>query len=224
MKKVTLVLLYFLSVHLIYAQKSNTKTFIGFQTGVIAPVMYNSYAISKYKIGLPSFSYSASIENRFTLNYKLNFSLQYSISFFNIMQKNLEKNISESAARIADENKKANEVTSNINFNTIYRINKDLGVVGGVGIAKPFDFMDKNSCRKNSLKTDCNPQGNNKFIPTLNPFFIIGIENSCTIFRKNLIYSIQYNIGFVPYRTLPMQKSNESPYMHGVNIGLKYKY
>ena len=102
-----------------------------------------------------------------------------------------------------------------------------MNLVGGVGVAQPISFMDKSTCRKNNIKAECGTGYTNKFVPTLNPFFMIGIENSCKIFHKNLIYSIQYNIGFVPYSTMPVQKNNtqgESQYMHGVNIGLKYKY
>ena len=225
MKRVTLILLCCLCVHLVCAQKDGKKMFIGFQTGISAPLSYNPYGISKYKIGLPSFSYSASIENRFTLNYKIQFSLQYSISYFNMMQKNLQKNIMAIEAKNAEESRKAKEFSSGISLNTLYRVKNDLSIVGGVGINKPFSFTDKNVCRKNVFSAECQPGNSNKFVPVLNPFFMIGIENSCKIFNKNVTYSIQYNIGFTPYRTAPAQKiPGESQYMHGVNIGLKYKY
>jgi hypothetical protein len=225
MKKVTLILLYILSVHFVYAQKGSKSTYIGFQAGVQAPVSSSNYGFSKYKIGLRSFSYAASIENRFTLNYRIKFSMQYSITYFNMLAKNLEKNVLESQAKATEENKKNNAFSTNISFNTLYRIKNDLHVTAGAGVSKPIQFMDKSVCRKNSLQAECGGTQSNKFIPTLNPFFIIGIENSCRIFNKNLVYSIQYNIGFAPYRTLPLQKASaESQYTHGVNIGLKYKY
>lgn len=225
MKRVTLLLLCCLFVHFVSAQRGGKRVFIGFQTGVNAPLNDKHFGISQYKIGLPSFSYAASIENRFTLNYTIQFSLQYSISYFNLMRKDLQKNITEIEAKNAEESKRAKEFSSGISLNTLYRVKNDLQIVGGIGVAKPFSFTDKNVCRKNSVQADCRPSNNNKFIPVLNPFFMIGIENSCKIFNKNLTYTIQYNIGFAPYRTSPVQSlSRENQYMHGVNIGLKYKY
>lgn len=228
MKKITLLLLYFFFAQLVLAQKGQTRTMIGFQTGIVAPFTINNYSIPKYKIGLPSFSYSASIEKRFTLNYKLSFSLQYSLSYFYLMQKNLEKAMIKNESKLNPEKENINHFASNMSFNTIYKVKNDFGIVGGVGVSKPMNFMDKSVCRKDNFYN--NPEcrmNNNKYIPALNPFLIIGIENSCTIFRKNLIYSIQYNIGFLPYRNMPLQNNTspaETQYMHGVNIGLKYKY
>ncbi|MCC7029721.1 MAG: hypothetical protein IT257_05390 [Chitinophagaceae bacterium] len=225
MKKVLVILLYILSVHVVYAQKSSRNMYIGFQAGVLAPVSYSSNGFSKYKVGLPSFSYAASIENRFTLNYRIRFSVQYSITYFDMMAKNLERNMQESQAKAAEESKRAHSFSNNISFNSLYRIKNDFSLTAGVGVAKPIQFMDKSVCRKNVIQSGCMPPQNNKFVPNLNPFFMVGIENTCRIFNKNLIYSIQYNIGFAPYRTLPVQKSAaESQYTHGVNIGLKYKY
>ena len=228
MKKVPLLLLYFFSTLFASAQKSKIATYIGFQAGVVAPIQNNHYAIATYKMGLPSFSYAASIENRFTINYKLNFSLQYSISYFNIVQKNLEKHIADFEAKQQIENDKKSKLNANFSLNSIYKINKCVGIIGGIGLARPLNLMDHETVNK-KLKYTTSPANKytDKFIPTLNPFFIIGIENSCTVFRKNLIYSIQYNIGFMPNRSLPIQDNHtngENKYMHGVNIGLKYKY
>lgn len=227
MKKRIILLLLFFSVNEIHAQKNNVKTYVGFQTGIVAPIQRANYSIPKYKIGLPSFSYAASIENRFTLNYKLNFSLQYSISYFNVMRRNLENNIVESSARIAENNKRAQEFATNINLNAVYSVKKDICVIGGLGLTRPLNFMDKNTDKKNVNFCNNSCEKSNKYSPALSPFFMIGIENSCTLFRRNLIYSVQYNIGFLPSKALPIQESTPSStnqYMHGVNIGLKYKY
>lgn len=228
MKKAALILLCCFFANMISAQKSKKNTYIGFQAGVMAPFTYNNYSISKYKIGLPSFSYTASIENRFTINYKLHFSLQYSLSFFSHMQKKLEDNIIKNESQSKPENTPKSEFNSGINLNTMYNIKNNVNVYGGIGVTKPINLMDKNIGKNKEVcrapSTNCN---SNKFIPVLNPFFVIGIENSCNIFRRNLIYSIQYNIGFMPYRNLPLQKNApqaEKQYMQGVNIGVKYQY
>lgn len=219
MKNYTLILLCLLLGSATFAQKGKNNTFIGFQTGVVAPLSFGDYSVSKYKIGLPSFSYSASIENRFTINNKLNFSLQYSLTYFNIMQKNQEYGCFNTPS-----NGQNDEFAASINLNTIYKFKRDAGIIGGVCISNP---INQTNAGENTTYSETPVAASTKKTPVFNPFFIIGLENSTKLFHKSLIYSLQYNIGFMPYRNLPLQKNSNASanqYMQGVNIGLKYKY
>lgn len=219
MKTIFYILLFCSISTISLAQKNNCNAIIGFQTGISAPFSTHDFSLPKFKIGLPSFSYAASIEKRFTIKNKLNFSLQYSITFFKILQQNLNVN------RIKNEQDKLtqHEITNSISLNNIYKLKDNFNFVSGIGMSTPLQFQTMNENKNYENIT----QKNKKFSPILNPFFMVGIENKCTIFRKSLILSLQYNIGFMPYRNQPMinnASNNENQYIQSISIGLKYMY
>ena len=227
MKKLLLFLFMFFAVVSVTAKKNQMSTLVGFHIGKVASMNPRNYSIPKYKLGLPVFSYATSIENRFTINYKLNFSLQYSLTYFHNVQQNLHRKMPSSEERLDLNKGTESQISTGISFNSNYKVGKKFGVVAGLGLAKPFRFDNLNLDSKKIKLQDYPSNCSNKFTPVLSPFLIIGIENNCNIFRKNLIYSIQYNLGFMPGRNLPMSvqsPQNESEYSHGIQIGLKYKY
>ena len=228
MKKLLFILLYFFSVCTMTAKKNQMSTLIGFHVGSTAPINPRNYGIPKYKMGLPVFSYATSIENRLTINYKLNFSLQYSLTYFHTVQRNIQQKMAADAEILDLEKKKVNQVSTGISFNSNYLVSKNFGLVAGFWVSKPLQFSNFSSDTKKIKMLDFpSKQCPEKFSATLSPFLMIGIENSCNLFRKNLIYSIQYNLGFMPNRYLPIRVQStqpESQYSHGIQIGLKYKY
>ena len=73
MKKWIVYLVFiFTSLH-VHAQKKKSTTLIGFHVGQGNSTMNPKSNFLKYKIGLPSFSYAASIEQRLQIKNKFSF-------------------------------------------------------------------------------------------------------------------------------------------------------
>ena len=57
----------------LYAQSQKSHVIVGFQSGVVSPIYLSNLSLKKIKLGLPTFSYAASVEKRFSIHNKLLF-------------------------------------------------------------------------------------------------------------------------------------------------------
>jgi hypothetical protein len=201
------------------AKGKNNATFVGFNKTMIMPIQHGKSSIQTIKLGLPSFSYSTSLEQRFSLNNKLKFSLQYSLTYFNLNIPPSEKSNTPFKMR---------DFSAGVGANAIYQFRKDACVITGFTINKPVY-----SCFKTSTPTESpnqkimieqkrfELQNSNNW----NPYFTVGFEKQFTLFKRDMRYSIQYNFGFMPYRNQYFQQnpSQKETYIQGISIGVKYK-
>ncbi len=212
MKKWIVYLIFILVSHNTNAQTKKVSTLIGFQVGMDNSKLNAHSNFSKYKIGLPSFSYSTSIEQRLKIQNKLSFSLQYSVNYFSFSKRMLNSSIL---------NKK--EITNSIGIHSNFQLAQKTFITTGLGVEKSFFAQNKYAMKADhsSLNTTENKftiQDFNNF----NPYFLIGIENGIQLLNKNLYYSLQYNLGFNSLKS--PKNSNETNSSNEFRIGLKYKY
>lgn len=218
MKKCILyILLFFIIISDSYAQKNQISTIrFGIHTGIYMPLVYKTYSSPKLKLGLPSFSYTASVENKLSLNNQLNFTLQYSLTFFSLLQQKL--NSIQTQIKQAPEVKTISSFQSNVG----YYIKKDVTLIAGIGLNLPMRFEQFSNQSELKLYSETNTNQENKYTSHLSPYFICGIEKDCKLFKNQLSYSIQYQLGFVPNRNI--QANNNFTPFQAITIGLKYKY
>jgi len=214
MKNILPFLLCFcISCH-INAQQKKSETLLGVQMS-IAPLAPMKTKIPTFKLGVQSFSYSTSLENRLSLRKKLNFSLQYSLNYTRI--------------RAINSNASSNLFSTNVSAAGIYNLKQDVQVVVGGGVQKPLSLSTMPAARtipSALIQHKSNGKYSLKQLNNLNPYFIIGLENSTKLFNKNLIYSLQYNFGFTPskYKVIEESTTETERNQGSVQIGLKYKY
>ncbi len=197
----------------LYAQSKKPVTLVGFSTGFVSPIYLSNTSLRNIKIGLPTFSYAASVEKRFSLHQKLNFSFQYSLNYFRP-----QKPISPESKQISQSS--SGNLSTGINLAVFYPINQPttLSVYSGVGVSQAIS----------SYFSDRMNNSNKMFGPKdFNTSLLLGIENSILLFNRNLYYSLQYNIGFFPYShsiQTETNKANSPAMFQNVQFGLKYKY
>lgn len=212
MKKWIVYLVFiFTSLH-VHAQKKKSTTLIGFHVGQGNSTMNPKSNFLKYKIGLPSFSYAASIEQRLQIKNKFSFSLQYSVHYFSLSKRMLNSVIL---------NKKG--ISNSIGIHSNFQVTKKTVINAGFGVNKSIYSQNKSMGTSYESSTRINE---NKFtiqdFNQFNPYFLIGIENGIQLLSKNLYYSLQYNFGF---NSLQLQKNpNDASSLNEFRIGLKYKY
>ncbi len=219
MRKIFTLLLLSLASCQLNAQQSNSSLLIGSQVGIsrLAPMKTR---IPTFKLGVQSFSYSTSLENRLSIRKKLNFSLQYSLNYTHFR----------SVPSLSAKTPSKNVLSTSVSASSVYQIKSDLCVVTGVGIQKPFCLKPNSSQQKEILNTLLSKKADTRYsiknLHQITPYFIIGFENSTKLFNKNLIYSLQYNVGFMPskYRVIEEGSTENESNQGGVQIGLKYKY
>jgi hypothetical protein len=194
----------------LYAQSKQHATLIGFRYGVVSPVYLSSASVRNIKLGIPTFSYAASIERRFSLHNKLNFSFQYSLNYYKTGQ--IKTMPAEQAVQ-----SRPTGISNEINLSVFYPINerKHLSVYSGVGVSQAVStyFSDK-----------MKPKSRNFGLNDVNPSLILGMENSIRLFNKNLYYSLQYNIGFFPFSRAISTENDRPALQQNLQFGLKYKY
>ncbi len=199
----------------LYAQSKKGVTLVGVQTGINSPLTLSNSSIKNIKIGLPSFSYSASVERRFSIHNKLNFSLRYSMNF-------VKQNRIKAQETTNYLNRTSPSIGSSLDIHTIYQVTQRTSLSAGIGMNNALkNFIDKSDKPNSKLKS------NTFGLNDLNPSLILGIENSTKLFNKNLYYSLQYNFGFSPsIRNLRTEFNETTPsnYTQGLYFGLKYKY
>lgn len=202
MRYLVLTAVLFFIVNLSNAQLKSKSTLIGVSTSVFAPACGSK---SKFSLGIPSFSCSASLENRFSLNKKLNFSYAYSLNYFNVA---------------LSSGQRSQQVTGAVQFNQFFQACHSNRLVASVGNHFPLlstsNLQHERAANQNSLLA----------YRCLNPFVGLGVENQFKINNRNLLYSIQYQVGANPSRTTPSfnPKTNNSSVLQGVHLGIKYKY
>lgn len=210
MKNLLLVLVACFLAAGLYAQSTKNCTLIGVQGGVITPVYFSNASIKNIKLGLPTFSYAASVEKRFSIHNKLNFSFQYSLNYTKQNQLKMEE------TNYYLQNR--GRISSTVSLNTFYQVGPQTSVYAGVGMTKAVSgyFTSAQKAKGNTFST-----------ADFNPSLILGIENSMRLFNKNLYYSLQYNLGFYPFSKYIRTGSdmNSSPSCtQGLHLGIKYKY
>ena len=198
----------------LYAQSKKNSTLVGIQSGIVTPIYFSNASIKNIKLGLPTFSYAASIEKRFSIHNKLNFSFQYSLNY-----------TKQNRLKMEETNyylKNKSNVSTGINLNTIYEAGKQTSVYAGVGITKAVSgYFSENQSGGSRAKSKTFG------VHDFNPSLILGIENNTRIFNRNLFYSLQYNIGFYPFSKNVRTENGESnspSCTQGLHFGIKYKY
>ena len=198
----------------LYAQSKKSCTLVGVQSGIVSPIYFSKASIKNIKLGLPTFSYAASIERRFSIHNKLNFSFQYSLNYTKQNQLKIEE------TNYYLKNK--GSISTGISMNTIYDAGKRTSLYAGVGMSKAVsEYFSQKQAAVNLIK-------NKTFsVKDFNPSLILGIENNTKLFNKNLYYSLQYNIGFYPFSKNVRTENgeNSSPSCtQGLHVGIRYKY
>jgi len=198
----------------LYAQSKKTSTIVGFQTGLVAPIYFSNASIKNIKLGLPTFSYAASIEKRFSIHNKLNFSFQYSLNYTK------QNKIKQEETNYYLKNK--GTISTGISINTIYEAGKRTSLIAGLGMSKAVsDYFSEKQASNSVVKSKTFT------VNDFNPSLILGIENNTKIFNKNLYYSLQYNIGFYPFSKNIRAENGENNgpcCTQGLQFGIKYKY
>ena len=212
MKKIWIVLLIGIAFPSM-AQHKKKNTLIGFQIGVQnPPSLPSSISIPTFKLGIPSFSYAASIENRFTIRNQLSFSLQYALNYYQLNQQLLPLRFKQQYIAISTD-----AVVS-------MGVSKKSSVLIGGGISQPVYTKTANfqTAELGVYKSESTFSIANLYY--LQTHMIIGIENRTKLFNKNLYYSLQYNFGFMPLRYRLASPAPHQGMQQGVSIGLKFMY
>jgi hypothetical protein len=146
----------------------------------------------------------------------LKFSLQYSLAYFNFNLQSLSNTIAKQA--------KIKEFSAGLGVNAIYQFRKDACVITGFNLNKPIYTCFKTSSpselpngQQVSTQKDFDLQNINSWSPTVS----IGIEKQIKLFNKDIRYSLQYNLGSMPY--IAQFDLQSARYIQGISFGLKYK-
>jgi hypothetical protein len=219
MKKLIYTLVFCSLAFVAEAKKRQTETWVGFSHTMYAPFKPSVSGLPPVRMGLPSFSYASSVEQRFSLHHKLTFSLQYALAYFNLNMNQLQETLAKNAH--------VKEVSAGVGMNAIYQFRKEACVITGFTLNKPVY-----SCFRGDVKSEVPGQTTTltqqrfdiRDIRSWNPSFHIGFEKQFSLFNRNLRYSLQYQIGFIPGRELPYGAGQlQRGYMQGITLGLKYK-
>lgn len=217
MRKLKIIAIVCLFASLANAKGKRIETFFGFNATSYVNVGFNSSQPSTKKLGFNSFSYSSSLEQRFSVHNKLKFSLQYSLTYFNMNMQQLQQTIAKHA--------KTKELSTGMGVQAIYQFRKDACVVTGFTLNKPVY-----TCFKAELPSESSPAftsiSQQRFSlqdsRSWNPTFNVGFEKQFNLFNRPMRYTLQYQLGYMSRN--PYMPSYASPtYMHGVSFGLKYK-
>lgn len=219
MKKIFFSILFLCVACTTQARRKPVETLIGFNQTIYSPFKPTLSRPGPSRLGLPSFSYASSIEQRFSLHHKLSFSLQYALAYFQLNMDQLQKTLAKTA--------RVNEVSAGVGMNAIYQFRKEACVITGFNLNKPVY-----SCFRTDLKSEVPgqqvPSNQRQFefsdIRSWNASLHVGFEKQFTLFNRNLRYSLQYQLGIFPGRELPYGAGHlNRSYQQGISIGLKYK-
>ncbi|MEZ5047224.1 MAG: hypothetical protein R2831_09560 [Chitinophagaceae bacterium] len=181
--------------------KYKPVTLVGAQSQFMMPIKKSNQ--TRFKMGIPSFSYGASVENRFSLHTHLNFSFLYSLNYFHFLP-----NTSQSSQ----------QVQGSVGFQAYKNICSKSAFYSGMQLCMPIYDVGKRSLMLNKAAVK-----NNKIL--LNPSVSLGIERTIELSHKSLFYYFQYNIGFNPQQFTNTESADQqASYYQGLQIGVKYKY
>ncbi len=225
MKTLYSILFLCLCAGLLYAKKATPYVQVSGATSYYIPS--KSYiGIPKLQIGLPTFSASASVGRKMRINKKLSFSFQLGALAY------------QKAGQI---NTISKDASYQVNTKTLFattavKVEKKLGaltdIFTGVQLNKPIHTASEYKILTGQeffKRADIAFATNNNTLQTntrYNANAMIGFVHNLKSFKNKLAYSVQYNIGFIPYQAqLAQQQNAGSPtYYQGVQIGLIYKY
>ncbi|MCC6447805.1 MAG: hypothetical protein IT215_03885 [Chitinophagaceae bacterium] len=222
MKKLLFLLLLLLSnVWTIHSSpKYSLHSYLCFNSFYYSPLAQNNSSIPTYKLGFQRFSSQASIEHKLSVHRHLTFSLQYSLTFFSILQQKLQHYAKEETHNqtVASAPPISSFAQTNIELNLKHKTS----IISGGGVFRTSPISKVNLMNESpSIDKRMNFQPANYY-----PYFMVGIEKNCTIFNREMVYSLQYHIGFMPFTCSPLEKGPvaERSYFQGLSIGIKYKY
>lgn len=165
-------------------------------------------SFSQIKIGLPSFSMRSGIEKKFTITPNFHFTTQYALNYFAFQNSQLQHTLNKYPA-----------MQQQVQLTAVKPIRKKSVAYAGLGIEHSVFIQQKYSNSNKSIQST--KETNNHFsandFKKINPYFLMGIENSLSLLNIQLYYTLQYNIGFQKHATY-QHNSN------GFSVGLKYKY
>lgn len=218
MRNLSIILLVCLFAGQLDAKGKKTEILLGFNTATYFNIGFNSSQIAGKKLGFNSFSYSSSLEQRFSIHNKLKFSLQYSLTYFNMNMQQLQQTIARHA--------KTKELAAGLGVQAIYQFRKDACVVTGFTLNKPVYTCFKADMPLEST-TKFTSLSQQKFSlqdsRSWNPSFNIGFEKQFSLFNRPMRYTLQYQLGYMQHRHPFLPNYTAPTYMHGVSFGLKYK-
>jgi hypothetical protein len=201
------------------AQSRKMQRSFGFQTQIMVPIKQN---LPRITLGIPSFSYGASLERRFTLHNKLKFSYNYSLNYFRFQTPKNE------VPTLTKMKLPQSELSAGIGVNAIYQFRKQSCILTGFTMNKPVYTCFKVNTLNEDPTQPVFRQTERKFtlqdLNRWNATFMIGIERSMQLFKKELAYSLQYHFGFRPEDQFNEKVGNPLMFQHGIQIGIKYNY
>jgi|694.fasta_scaffold34730_3 hypothetical protein len=214
--KIIVKILSFLAVFLltctvILAKQKKKSTYVGVSMTYNPNAVITKTSLNQLSIGMPTFSYGASLEKRICIKNKLNFSLQYSLNY----------------ARMDTRNhvfQKQHKFSHSLSLQQFKPLTNKMNAFMGLGLnmnTPNYTQLSYSGCFNQQNKFD---NAHTKF----DPYAIIGIEKKVALFNKELIYSLQYNLGFLPL--IQQRNSTETrlhlhdPNTNGFRVGLKYRY
>jgi hypothetical protein len=179
-----------------------------------------------YKLGLPSFSFAASIGRKMSIKKNLTFSYQ-----FGIIESRIKNSINQNRLKETTFSNISASAATKIELN----INKNNSVFAGIQFNKSIvDFISNKYVNPGDLptaKAKANSDFNTVNLSDMKQYssnVMLGFTHTLQTFHNRLSFSIQYNLGFAPYQNINLpinQPANTSQKLyHGVQIGLIYKY
>ena len=198
--------------------KYSLQSYFCFNTFYFSNIQ-NTTTIPSYKIGFQRFSSQASIEHKLSIHRHLTFSLQYSLAFFNLLQQKLQQFVYET------KNNQPLSISNFVQTNVEYKLKNRVSLISGLGLISNQPIPKFNFTNEQPSFSKSPPEHQN-FKTGFYPYFMIGIEKNCSLFKKEMTYSFQYHIGFLPFNHIQNEYPShaEKDYFQGISIGIKYKY
>ena len=202
------------------SQRSKSSNYFGIQS-TYTRTAYQP--IRKLKLGFTSFSYGASLERRFSLRNQLKFSYNYALNYlrFNVAQPTNSPSLTKRTFP-------GSELSAGIGVNAIYQFRKQSCVITGFSMNKPvYTCFKVEGISEDPSKPIVRSQETKFTLSDLNrwnAYFMIGLEQSMKLFKRELVYSLQYHLGFQPDFYFGGGQRPDLMMTHGIQVGLKYKY
>lgn len=202
------------------SQRNTSSTYFGIQS-TLTRTAYQP--IPKHKLGFTSFSYGASLERRFSLRNQLKFSYNYALNYLRFSPPQPTNSPS-----LTKRTFPGSELSAGIGVNAIYQFRKQSCVITGFSMNKPiYTCFKVDGISEDPSKPIIRNQETKFTLSDLNrwnAYFMIGLEQSMKLFKRELVYSLQYHFGFQPDTYFGGVQRSELIMTHGIQVGLKYNY